>query len=122
MNFTALGGNLVKSPEQRGGDKGPVVMRVGVANRRKDKEGEWQVFYDNFDVTVWGDNRVKALAFKEGDEVLITGRLKRDSYEKDGTKVYQTVVNVDVVAGIPVTSSNGNEEGSSKEETEDWKF
>lgn len=119
MNFTALGGNLVKNPEQRGGEKGPVVMRVGVPNRRKDKEGEYQVFYDNFDVTVWGDNRAKALVFKEGDEVLITGRLKRDSYEKDGQKVYQTVVNVDAVAGIPV-KSNGSE--ATQEETEDWKF
>lgn len=118
MNFTALGGNLVKNPEQRGGDKGPVVMRVGVANRRKDREGEFQVFYDNFDVTVWGDNRAKALVFKEGDEVLITGRLKRDSYEKDGQKVYQTVVNVDTVAGIPV----GDGETATKEETEEWKF
>ncbi len=116
-NFTHLEGHLVTDPIQRGGDKGPVVMRVAVANRRKNKEsGEWDVFYDNFDVTIWGELRSQAFGYKEGDSVMLSGRLKRDSYEKDGQKIYQTLVNVDALAGTQ--SSNGAKDESGK----DWDF
>lgn len=121
MNFVALDGHLLKDPEQRGGDKGPVVMRVAVENRRKNKQtGEWDVFYDNFDVTVWGQRRPQALSYKEGDKVMLSGRLKRDSYEKDGQKVYQTLVNVESLAGV----ANGSTETAQASTTtgDDFEF
>lgn len=120
MNFTCLDGHLVKDPEQRGGEKGPVVLRVANENRRKNKESqEWDVFYDNFDVTVWGALRERALTYKEGDRVMVQGRLKRDSYTKDDKKVYQTIINVENLALIGESNGAGK---STESDSGDFQF
>ena len=98
MNTVVISGILPEAPKKLGGEKGPVVMRVSVGERRKDKEsGEFKTFWNSLDVVVWGDDRERCLKLKEGSGVVVTGSLRRESYEKDGTKIWQTRIKADTV-------------------------
>lgn len=52
--------------------------------------GEWQDHTEWHNITAWGHNAEKSIS--KGDRVYIEGKLKTDSYEKDGHKVYSTKV------------------------------
>ena len=99
MNTVVISGILPEAPKKLGGEKGPVVMRVSVGERRKDKEsGEFKTFWNSLDVVVWGPDREHCLNLKEGSNVVVTGSLRRESYEnKEGTKVWQTRIKADTV-------------------------
>ena len=89
FNRVVLLGNLTRDPELRYIQSGMAVTDIGLAvnDRRKGPSGDWIEEVTFVDVTVWGRNAEIASEFlTKGAPVLIEGRLKLDSWEKDGQK------------------------------------
>ena len=93
-------GNLVADPELRFTQKGTPVASFRVASTsRVYKDGQWvngdEVFLT---CSLWreaAENMVESLS--KGMRVIVTGRLKQRSWEKDGVKRTETYIEVDEV-------------------------
>ena len=89
LNKVMLIGNLTRDPELRYTPKGTAVAELGMAiNRvRTNDQGQRQEDTTFVDVTLWGRTAEVASQFlSKGSPVLIEGRLKFDTWEKDGQK------------------------------------
>jgi single-strand DNA-binding protein len=89
FNRVILVGNLTRDPELRYIPSGTAVTDVGLAvnDRRKNAQGEWVEDTTFVDVTLWGRTAEVASEYlNKGAPVLIEGRLKLDTWEKDGKK------------------------------------
>jgi single-strand DNA-binding protein len=89
FNRVILVGNLTRDPELRYIPSGTAVTEVGLAvnDRRKNASGEWIDETTFIDVTLWGRTAEVASEYlNKGSSVLIEGRLKLDTWEKDGKK------------------------------------
>lgn len=89
FNRVILVGNLTRDPELRYIPSGTAVTEVGLAvnDRRKSASGEWVDETTFVDVTLWGRQAEIASEYlNKGSSVLIEGRLKLDTWEKDGKK------------------------------------
>lgn len=89
FNRVILVGNLTRDPELRYIPSGTAVTDVGLAvnDRRKNAQGEWVEETTFIDVTLWGRTAEVATEYlNKGSSVLIEGRLKLDTWEKDGKK------------------------------------
>jgi single-strand DNA-binding protein len=87
-----VSGNLTADPEVRFTKSGTAVtsLRVAASDRKRDDQGNWSDGDPCYlSVTVWkrmGENVAETL--HKGDAVVITGRLRQQSYTKqDGTQV-----------------------------------
>jgi single-strand DNA-binding protein len=88
-NRVVLVGNLTRDPELRYIPSGTAVTEVGLAvnDRRKNAAGEWIDETTFIDITLWGRQAEIASEYLgKGSSVLIEGRLKLDTWEKDGKK------------------------------------
>jgi single-strand DNA-binding protein len=88
-NRVILVGNLTRDPELRYIPSGTAVTDVGLAvnDRRKNSDGQWVDETTFVDVTLWARQAEVASEYlSKGSPVLIEGRLKLDSWEKDGQK------------------------------------
>jgi single-strand DNA-binding protein len=88
-NRVILVGNLTRDPELRYIPSGTAVAEIGLAvnDRRKGANGEWIEETTFVDVTLWARTAEVASEYlSKGSSVLIEGRLKYDSWEKDGKK------------------------------------
>lgn len=89
FNRVVLLGNLTRDPELRYTPSGTAVTDVGLAvnDKRKTATGEWVDETTFVDVTLWGRTaEVASQYLNKGSQVLIEGRLKLDTWEKDGKK------------------------------------
>jgi single-strand DNA-binding protein len=88
FNRVILVGNLTRDPELRYIPSGTAVSEVGLAVNDRVKRGDQWVDETTFvDVTMWGRTAEVANEYlSKGSPVLIEGRLKLDSWEKDGQK------------------------------------
>jgi len=89
FNRVILLGNLTRDVEVRYLQSGTAVADVGMAvnDRRKGQNGEWieETTFD--DVTLWGRTaEVAGEYLSKGSPILVEGRLKYDTWEKDGQK------------------------------------
>jgi single-strand DNA-binding protein len=88
-NRVILVGNLTSDPELRYIPSGTAVteLRMAINDRRKTASGEWVEETTFVDVTLWGRTAEIATEYlSKGSNVLIEGRLKLDTWEKDGKK------------------------------------
>jgi len=88
-NRVILVGNLTRDPELRYIPSGTAVTEIGLAinDRRKGANGEWIDETTFVDVTLWARTAEIASEYlNKGSNVLIEGRLKLDTWEKDGKK------------------------------------
>ena len=88
-NRVVLVGNVTRDPELRYISSGTAVTDVGLAvnDRRKTASGEWVEETTFVDVTLWGRQAEVAGEYvTKGSPILIEGRLKLDTWEKDGKK------------------------------------
>jgi len=87
-NRVILLGNLTRDIELRAIQSGTSVAEVGLAvNDRVKKGDEWIDETTFVDVTLWGRTAEVANEYlSKGSPVLIEGRLKLDTWEKDGQK------------------------------------
>lgn len=88
-NRVVLVGNVTRDPELRYIPSGTAVTEIGLAvnDRRKNASGEWIDETTFVDITLWGRQAEIANEYlNKGSSVLIEGRLKLDTWEKDGKK------------------------------------
>lgn len=88
FNKVVLVGNLTRDPELRYIPSGTAVTDIGLAiNDRRKSGNEWVEETTFVDITLWGRTAEVASEYlNKGSSVLIEGRLKLDSWEKDGQK------------------------------------
>ncbi len=89
LNVVALVGNVTRDPELRNvGEKKTAVTSVGLA-----VNGFNQDEVSFVDVTLWGKQAEFAVEYaKKGKKVAVNGRLRQESWEKDGEKRSKLVV------------------------------
>ena len=87
-NRVILVGNLTRDPELRYISTGTAVSEIGLATKnRVKKNNEWVDEPVFVDVTLWGRMAEVANEYlSKGSPILIEGRLKFDTWEKDGQK------------------------------------
>jgi len=89
FNRVILLGNVTRDPELRYISNGTAVTDIGLAvnDRRKTATGEWVEETTFVDVTLWGRTAEVAGEYvTKGSPLMIEGRLKLDTWEKDGKK------------------------------------
>jgi single-strand DNA-binding protein len=89
FNKVILVGNVTRDPEIKYIASGTAVTEVGLAvnDRRKTPSGEWVEETTYVDVTLWGRTAEVAGEYvTKGSPLLIEGRLKLDTWEKEGKK------------------------------------
>jgi single-strand DNA-binding protein len=88
FNRVVLMGNLTRDVEVRETPGGASVTDLGLAvNDRVKRNEEWVDEVTYVDVTMWGRTaEVAGEYLHKGSPILIEGRLKLDSWEKDGEK------------------------------------
>ena len=89
FNRVILLGNVTRDPELRYIPSGTAVTEIGLAvnDRRKGPNGDWIEETTFVDITLWGRTAEIASEYlNKGAPVLIEGRLKLDTWEKDGKK------------------------------------
>jgi len=89
FNRVILLGNLTRDVEVRYLQSGMAVADIGMAvnDRRKGQNGEWIEETTFVDVTLWGRTaEVAGEYLSKGSPLLVEGRLKYDTWEKDGQK------------------------------------
>ena len=95
FNKVIIAGNLTRDVELRYTPSGTPVTDVGLAvnDRRKGKDGEYVDEVSFIDVTMWSKTaEIASQYLSKGANVMIEGRLKQESWEKDGQKHYKIKV------------------------------
>lgn len=118
-------GNLGKDPEVRKvNDTSVASFSVGISEKWTSKSGEKKESTEWINCTAWGNLAVIVEKYlKKGSKVYLEGKLKTDSYEKEGRKVFSTKVNVtnlQMLDGRPTSAVN--EPIKSNEDTDDLPF
>ena len=94
INQLTISGNLTRDPELRTLSSGQAVCTIRIAHneRRKSTAGEWSSHPQYFDVTIWsGLGEWIAQHVREGQKVIVAGRLKWRTYETAGGEQRQAV-------------------------------
>ncbi len=94
FNRVILVGNLTRDVELRYIPSGTAVTEIGLAvNDRVKRNDQWVDEVTFVDITLWGRTAEVASEYLgKGSQVLIEGRLKLDTWEKDGKKNYKLKV------------------------------
>jgi len=88
-NRVVLIGNVTRDIQLKYTPTGLAVTEVGLAmkDRRKNAQGEWVDDVVFVDVTLWGRTAEVASEYlSKGSPLFVEGRLKLDTWEKDGEK------------------------------------
>lgn len=114
INSVVLAGNVVADPESRSTSTGKTVatFRLAINNPLNDKD----VVY--IDVDTWEKQADFVVNYvKKGSAVSVIGRLKQDSWEKDGKKNSKILAIADRVnfIGGKKKSADGDEEAPAKQ-------
>ncbi len=120
VNLSIVQGRLTRMPELRKTNSGVSVCDVQLASnryvKRKDKEKEYDQFTTFVRVTLWNQMAERyAEQLKTGDQVIITGQLVDDNYEKDGQKTSGRL-KIDNVSQVSIVARA--KEKTEKESTE----
>lgn len=113
-NRVILMGNLTRDVQLKYTPSGTPVTEVGLAvnDRRKGPNGEWIDETTFVDVTFWGRTAEVASEYlSKGSPVFVEGRLKLDTWEKDGQKHYKLRV---VCDRMQLLGSRGDSGGGSR--------
>lgn len=92
FNRVIVAGNVTRDIELKYTNNQTAVAEIGLAvnDKRKNANGEWVDEVTWLDITVWGKTAETASQYlSKGSNVLFEGRLKMDSWEKDGKKNYK---------------------------------
>lgn len=115
INRVQLIGNLGLDPDFRVGASGTQVLNLSVATTEnyKDRNGDWKSVTDWHKVVMFGKNLDKLSArLSKGSRVFVDGKLKTESYEKDGEKRYVTKINAFIIEPIIMEPRTERREGS----------
>ena len=113
-NRVILMGNLTRDIQLRYTPGGTPVTEVGLAvnDRRKGSNGEWIDETTFVEVTFWGRTaEVAAEYLSKGSPVFVEGRLKLDTWEKEGQKHSKLRVVCDRMQMIGARGEGGGHRG-----------
>jgi len=119
-NRVVLMGNLTRDPELRYIPSGTAVSEIGLAiNERVKKNEQWVDEPVFVDVTLWGRTAEVANEYlSKGSNILIEGRLKFDSWEKDGqkrSKLRVVAEKMQMIGGRSDSGGGSHSDGSSQQ-------
>lgn len=100
VNKVILVGNVGRDPETKHLDKGVAVSRFSLATTENytAKTGEKISNTEWHNIVAWrGLAEIVEKYVKKGSQLYIEGRLKTNSYEKDGVKHYATEIVADTM-------------------------
>ncbi len=100
VNKVILVGNVGRDPEIRHLDKGVAVARFSLATTENytSKTGEKVSNTEWHNIVAWrGLAEVMEKYVKKGSQLYVEGRLRTNTYEKDGVKHYTTEINADTI-------------------------
>lgn len=113
LNTAAVLGNLTRDPEMRTTPQGSSVTTFGIATNRKWKDKSTNQLKEEVEfhsIVAWG--RLAEIChqyLKKGSQVYIGGRLKTQSWEKDGHKNYRTEI---IAENMVMVGGKGNQQAS----------
>ncbi len=105
INRVMLTGRLTRDPETKYLPSGQAVTNLSVAVSRsyQDKNNEWKEETSFIDIETWGKLAERmAETARKGQPVYIEGRLKQESWERDGVKQSKIRVSADMVKAFEV--------------------
>jgi len=114
VNKVFAGGNLTRDPELRFTPTQTAVLDLNIATNRKWKtdSGETKEEVTFIGCTAFGRTaEVIAQYFRKGNRIFIEGRLKQETWEKDGQKNTKTKVIIESLQFVE--KSNGNQQPQS---------
>lgn len=125
FNRVVLLGNLTRDPELRYIGSGMAVSDIGLAvNDRVKRNDQWVEETTFVDVTLWGRTAEVANEYlSKGSSVLIEGRLKMDSWEKDGqkrTKLKVVAERMQMVGGKGGGQGGGSSSRGSRDDSPEY--
>lgn len=118
-NRVILVGNVTRDIEVKYLQSGAAVTEIGLAvnDRRKDQSGQWIEDTTFVDVSMFGKTaEVAGEYLRKGSSVLIEGRLKLDTWERDGKKNSKLKV---VCEKMQMLGGKGGERSERREETQE---
>ena len=129
MNYNKiiLGGRLGADPELRTLNDGKCVVSFNLAVNRKFTKDHPQA--DWFTCEAWnGLAQTIEKYFKKGSQILVSGRIENDTYEKEGQKITRAKIKiedfsfVDKANGTPQTSNGNHQPTTPPSEDDDMSF
>jgi len=111
INRVTISGNLTRDPELRATQSGTSIMTFGVAvndRRRNPQTLEWEDYPNFIDCVVFGP-RTESLSriLRKGLKVVIDGKLRYSSWEKDGVRRSKIEVIVDDIDFVSPRQQSG---------------
>lgn len=102
INRVVISGNLTRDPDEKRTQGGTCILEMGVAvnDRRKNSQtGEWEDYANFIDCVMFG-KRAESVAqyLEKGTAVMIDGKLRYESWERDGQKRGKVRVIVDEIS------------------------
>lgn len=94
MNNVVIAGNLGQDPQTKTFDSGTTLAEFSIATQDTRKNGDsWEKVTDWHSVKVFGKQAENAAKYlHKGSKACIQGKLKTDTWEKDGEKKYKTYI------------------------------
>jgi single-strand DNA-binding protein len=114
LNAVTILGRLGQDPELRAvGDSHVVEFSVATTEKWKDKSGNDQEFTEWSKVVFWG-GRAETIAkyFKKGSQILVQGKLKTETWEKEGQKHYTTKIQGERFTFVDKLEGGGGQQGA----------
>lgn len=115
MNKVILIGRLGKDPELRQLSDNNAVCCVSMATgeKHKDKSGQIVETTEWHNLTFWGSQAETIAKFcTKGSQLMVDGKIRTETYEKDGQKVYSTKIVVSQFEFLGTKSSGDQQQAS----------
>ena len=102
MNKAILTGRITADPALETTKSGAEYVCFSIAVQRKYKNADGEKVTDFIKCVAWNQTAKTISEYlKKGDGFTAEGEMQTGSYEKDGTKVYTTEINVDAIYFLP---------------------
>ena len=115
VNKITLMGNLARDPEVKytPNKQKVATFTLAVSDDYKDKSGEYVKVTEFIQCVAWGNQAgVVEKYLSKGAPALLFGKLKIESYDKDGQKRYAAKVYVNEICLLSYAKKNGDEGGA----------
>ena len=124
VNKVTLIGRVGREAEIKTLDSGTKVASSSLATSEsyKDSNGEWKENTEWHNITAWGKLAERLENIQKGTILYLEGKIKTDSYEKDGEKRYSTKIVANYFrtvtkAGQSSEQTHGNQANAQRENT-----
>ena len=101
MNKVFLKGRLVKDVVTKSTPSGLAIANFTIATEEnyKGKDGTWQKESEFHNCVAFGKTAEKLSVSNKGENLIVIGKIKTESWEKEGKKNYSTKIYADHVEG-----------------------